>query len=109
MEELVVPYDVFKQQGYDVTVASIKGGEIPVDEASLNPPFATKEVEEFILSGADARFYLHHHVAAAHTGFSYAADMQHSPHWQRPHTGSTQCVPVMNMGSNPAWPICSLR
>lgn len=64
MEELVVPYDVFKQQGYEVTVASIKGGEIPVDEASLNPPFATKEVEEFILSGAGAFLHQPHHAAA---------------------------------------------
>ena len=34
-EELVAPYYVFKSAGFDVTVASIKGGQIPVDEASL--------------------------------------------------------------------------
>ena len=34
-EELVAPYYVFSNAGYDVTVASIKGGEIAVDEASL--------------------------------------------------------------------------
>ena len=50
MEELVAPYNAFKAQGYDVTVSSISGGEIPVDEASLGPPYATKDVEEFILS-----------------------------------------------------------
>jgi hypothetical protein len=34
-EELVAPYYVFKNAGFDVTVASIKGGQIPIDEASL--------------------------------------------------------------------------
>lgn len=34
-EELMAPYYVFAEAGYDVTIASIKGGEIPVDEASL--------------------------------------------------------------------------
>lgn len=37
-EELVAPYFVFSNAGYDVTVASIKGGEIPVDDASLQGP-----------------------------------------------------------------------
>jgi putative intracellular protease/amidase len=32
-----------------VTIASIKGGEVPFDEGSLNPPFLTKEAEKFIL------------------------------------------------------------
>lgn len=34
-EELVAPFYVFKNAGFDVTIASIKGGQIPVDEASL--------------------------------------------------------------------------
>lgn len=37
-EEVVAPYYVFCKAGYDVTIASIKGGEIPVDEASLQGP-----------------------------------------------------------------------
>mmetsp|Transcript_2216 Transcript_2216/g.5632 ORF Transcript_2216/g.5632 Transcript_2216/m.5632 type:complete len:231 (-) Transcript_2216:121-813(-) len=49
MEELAAPYYVFKAAGCEVTVVSIKGGEIPMDEASLNPPFLTKEAEKFIL------------------------------------------------------------
>lgn len=49
MEEVVAPYNVFKQHGYDVTVASVAGGEIPFDEASLAPPAATKDVDAFIL------------------------------------------------------------
>jgi putative intracellular protease/amidase len=50
MEELVAPYNAFKARGYDVTVSSVTGGEIPVDEASLSPPYVTKDVEEFILN-----------------------------------------------------------
>lgn len=49
MEELAHPYFTFKDHGLDVTIASIAGGEIPVDEASLGPPFATAEVKKFLL------------------------------------------------------------
>ena len=51
-EEVMAPYYYFLEAGCSVTIASIKGGEIPMDEASLNPPFVTKEVEKFILDGA---------------------------------------------------------
>jgi len=43
---------VFTSHGLSVTIASIKGGEIPVDEASLAAPFLTPEVEKFLLDGA---------------------------------------------------------
>ncbi|EFJ45187.1 hypothetical protein VOLCADRAFT_118483, partial [Volvox carteri f. nagariensis] len=43
-EEVVAPYYIWKKHGYNVTIASVKGGEVPMDEASLNPPFLTKEV-----------------------------------------------------------------
>ncbi|GFH28982.1 type 1 glutamine amidotransferase domain-containing protein [Haematococcus lacustris] len=32
MEEVAAPYFVFTENGYEVTIASIKGGEIPFDE-----------------------------------------------------------------------------
>ncbi|EFJ45186.1 hypothetical protein VOLCADRAFT_106142 [Volvox carteri f. nagariensis] len=51
-EEVVAPYYIWKKHGYNVTIASVKGGEVPMDEASLNPPFLTKEVEEFLLDDA---------------------------------------------------------
>ena len=43
LDELVAPYYVFADAGYDVTVASIAGGNIPIDprslaEAGKNPP-----------------------------------------------------------------------
>lgn len=48
-QQLAHPYYIFKAHGCDVTVASVRGGEIPVDEASLNAPFLTPEVERFLL------------------------------------------------------------
>ena len=35
----MAPYYTFKNAGYDVTIASIKGGQIPVDEGSLQGGF----------------------------------------------------------------------
>ncbi|GIL80962.1 hypothetical protein Vretimale_9332 [Volvox reticuliferus] len=48
-EEVIAPYYIWKKHGYNVTIASVKGGEVPMDEASLNPPYLTKEVEDFLL------------------------------------------------------------
>jgi len=36
LEEFAVPYQVFKENGFEVTVASPKGGAAPVDPRSLN-------------------------------------------------------------------------
>lgn len=38
-EELAAPYYCFKAKGYDVVISSIKGGEAPVDQASLQGDF----------------------------------------------------------------------
>ena len=35
LEEYAVPYVKFKEEGYEVTVVSIKGGKVPIDPASL--------------------------------------------------------------------------
>ena len=35
LEEYAVPYMKFKEQGYTVTVATINGGKVPIDPASL--------------------------------------------------------------------------
>src|SRR5688500_4663442 len=51
LEELAVPYNVFKAAGVDVTLASPKGGKAPVDPRSADEssPDATK-----FLADADA-------------------------------------------------------
>lgn len=51
-EEVMAPFYVFTEAGFEVTVASIKGGEIPFDETSLNPPALTKEAQKFLLDDA---------------------------------------------------------
>lgn len=35
LEELSTPYRIFKEEGYDVEIASIKGGEVPIDKTSI--------------------------------------------------------------------------
>ncbi len=48
-EEVAAPYYFYQSKGYDISIASMKGGEVPFDEGSLNPPFLTKEVKEMLL------------------------------------------------------------
>lgn len=44
----MAPILAFKSSGYEVSVFSPAGGKIPIDEASLNPPFRTEEVDKFL-------------------------------------------------------------
>lgn len=48
LEELAVPYYLFRAKGYQVLVASIKGGEIPIDGASLQGDFYVEAAKKFI-------------------------------------------------------------
>ncbi|MFC4183581.1 type 1 glutamine amidotransferase domain-containing protein [Saccharococcus thermophilus] len=46
LEEFAVPYLVFKEKGYDVKVASIQGGDVPLDPRSIkekDPAWAEAE------------------------------------------------------------------
>ncbi len=47
LEEFAVPYNVFKDNGYDVKVTSIEGGEVPLDPNSIEerPEWKTAEEE----------------------------------------------------------------
>eukprot|EP00892_Ulva_mutabilis_P009794 jgi/Ulvmu1/7187/UM034_0096.1 len=47
-EEIMAPILAFKSAGFDVSVYSVAGGQIPIDEASLNAPFRTEEVDTFL-------------------------------------------------------------
>lgn len=38
LEELASPYYAFKDAGYSITIASPKGGKIPLDPASVDDP-----------------------------------------------------------------------
>ena len=41
------PYLAFKEAGLEVTIASMKGGDIPIDAGSLGDSFRTEEVDQF--------------------------------------------------------------
>mmetsp|Transcript_12033 Transcript_12033/g.19968 ORF Transcript_12033/g.19968 Transcript_12033/m.19968 type:complete len:225 (+) Transcript_12033:41-715(+) len=48
LEELAVPYFLFRKKGYQVVICSTKGGEIPIDDASLQGDFFTATSKEFM-------------------------------------------------------------
>ena len=47
LEELAAPYYVFKAAGADITLASPKGGQAPLDPASNAPNFKTDDTRRF--------------------------------------------------------------
>ncbi|KAF5827888.1 class I glutamine amidotransferase-like protein [Dunaliella salina] len=47
-EELAAPYFLFQEAGFSVTVASTKGGEIPLDQGSLQGNFLTEAARKFL-------------------------------------------------------------
>lgn len=55
IEELTTPYYAFKDAGAQVTLASIEGGDIPIDERSLAPKGENEASVERYLSDADTQ------------------------------------------------------
>eukprot|EP00931_Biecheleriopsis_adriatica_P008632 TRINITY_DN109781_c0_g1_i1.p1 TRINITY_DN109781_c0_g1~~TRINITY_DN109781_c0_g1_i1.p1 ORF type:complete len:330 (-),score=89.21 TRINITY_DN109781_c0_g1_i1:274-1263(-) len=51
LEEMASPYYLFKEAGYEVVIASTRGGPIPLDENSLKGDFFTEEAKRFMLDG----------------------------------------------------------
>jgi len=47
MEEVATPYYALKAAGVDVTIVSIKGGEVPIDQGSLAGDFNTPDCLKF--------------------------------------------------------------
>jgi putative intracellular protease/amidase len=47
MEELTTPYYIFKEAGYNIEIASIRGGKPAVDPASLSSQFRSENVVRF--------------------------------------------------------------
>jgi putative intracellular protease/amidase len=45
LEEFSIPYAIFQEAGFDITVVSIKGGDVPIDPRSLAGLEATPEVK----------------------------------------------------------------
>lgn len=48
LEELAAPYYLLKKKGYDVIIASTKGGRIPLDPASLQQDNMTEHSKKFL-------------------------------------------------------------
>lgn len=54
LEELAAPYYVFKDAGYDITLASPAGGKPPLDPKSNEPDFQTDATRRFEADGEAA-------------------------------------------------------
>jgi putative intracellular protease/amidase len=59
LEELAAPYYVFKEAGADLTIASPKGGEVPIDPKSESIAVATKSTKLF-LNDPEAMDFISH-------------------------------------------------
>jgi putative intracellular protease/amidase len=46
-EEVATPYYTLREAGYEVIIASLKGGDAPIDLLSMQAPFTTKNTERF--------------------------------------------------------------
>lgn len=46
LEEFAVPYEVFVEAGYEVIIASVRGGDVPVDPRSVEPGNAPPNAEK---------------------------------------------------------------
>ena len=47
LEELAAPYFIFRDAGVDITLASPKGGQPPLDPKSNEPAFQTEDTRRF--------------------------------------------------------------
>lgn len=56
LEELAAPYYVFKEVGADITVASPKGGQVPLDPKSQGIIIATRNTKRFLKDGEAMNF-----------------------------------------------------
>ena len=55
LEELAAPYYVFREAGADITLASPKGGQPPLDPKSSEPNFQTETTRRFEKDSAATR------------------------------------------------------
>jgi putative intracellular protease/amidase len=61
LEEVAAPYYVFKEAGAEVTIASPKGGAVPLDPKSLSILIVTRPAKRF-LNDEEAMGFLYHSV-----------------------------------------------
>jgi len=71
LEELAFPYYIFRESSYQVVVASPKGGEIPVDSASLQGDAYVESAKDF-MEDEQAQSKLQNSVKIADVDFKTA-------------------------------------
>lgn len=71
IEECAAPYYLFKGAGYDVAIASPKGGPIPIDASSMADGFFTDEAKKF-MHDAEAVGMLCHSLKVSDVDWSSA-------------------------------------
>lgn len=95
MEELTTPYYAFRDAGVDVEIASIDGGDVPVDPNSLAEQDEPASVKRFLADKA-AMEHLHHSVSIATlTATPYAAIYMpggHGTMWDLPDSAPLQTL-----------------
>lgn len=63
LEELTTPYYMFQEEGYDIEIASVNGGAIPIDPRSLSDDDKPESVEKY-LSDSDLQNTVQNSIAA---------------------------------------------
>lgn len=69
LEETATPYYIFKEAGYEVVLASPKGGPVPIDQGSMAEMFFTDACKKF-MHDAEAFGALSHSVALKDIDYS---------------------------------------
>ena len=69
LEEAAVPYYLFREKGFQVVLASIKGGEIPIDQGSLTGDFYVPQSQKF-MEDTDAQSKLQNSIPIADIDFT---------------------------------------
>lgn len=59
-ESLFSAYYFFTRKGYEVTLASVKGGKLPIDPKSVVTPYLTTVVKKGLTDGTASQLSCHH-------------------------------------------------
>ena len=63
-ESLFSAYYFFTRKGYEVTLASVKGGKLPIDPKSVVTPYLTTVVKKGLTDGTAQQFSCHYRLTS---------------------------------------------
>lgn len=63
-ESLFSAYYFFTRKGYEVTLASVKGGKLPIDPKSVVTPYLTTVVKKGLTDGTASRLSCHYSLTS---------------------------------------------